>query len=87
MSTEEKLNQIIELLTKTDMEKTGVFVRQIEKLSSRLDEAHAENIRLIELLSKQQEMYNRLQNSYDRLYNLAETTLSHINIVNNTSNN
>lgn len=85
--TDAQFDRMVALLSENDMEKTGVFIRQIEKLSSRLDEAHSENARLIELLSKQQEMYNRLQNSYDRLYNLAETTLSHINIVNNTSNN
>lgn len=85
--TDAQFDKMVELLSKNDMEKTGVFVRQIEKLSSRIDEAHAENTQLLNLLTKQQASYDRLQSSYDRLYNLMETHLSHLNIINNTSNN
>lgn len=85
--TDAQFDKMVELLSKNDMEKTGVFVRQIEKLSSRLDEAHTESSQLLNLLTKQQASYDRLQASYDRLYNLMETHLSHLNIINNTSNN
>lgn len=85
--TDAQFDKMVELLSKNDMEKTGVFVRQIEKLSSRLDEAHTESTQLLNLLTKQQASYDRLQASYDRLYNLMETHLSHLNIINNTSNN
>ena len=85
--TDEQFDKMVELLSKNDMEKTGVFVRQIEKLSSRIDESHAENKQLINLLAQQQASYDRLQSSYLRLYNLMESHLTHLNIINNTSNN
>lgn len=85
--TDAQFDKMVKMLSKNDMEKTGVFVRQIEKLSSRLDEAHSESTQLLNLLTKQQASYDRLQASYDRLYNLMETHLSHLNIINNTSNN
>lgn len=85
--TDAQFDKMVELLSKNDMDKTGVFVRQIEKLSSRLDEAHTENTHLLNLLTKQQASYDRLQASYDRLYNLMEAHLTHLNIINNTSNN
>lgn len=85
--TDAQFDKMVKLLSKNDMEKTSVFVRQIEKLSSRLDEAHAESSQLLNLLTQQQASYDKLQASYDRLYNLMETHLSHLNIINNTSNN
>lgn len=85
--TDAQFDKMVKLLSKNDMEKTNVFVRQIEKLSSRLDEAHSANAQLLSLLAKQQTAYEKLQASYDRLYNLMETHLSHLNIINNTSNN
>lgn len=85
--TDAQFDKMVELLSKNDMAKTDVFVRQIEKLSSRIDEAHSENKQLINLLAQQQASYDRLQSSYFRLYNLMESHLSHLNIINNTSNN
>ena len=85
--TDAQFDKMVKLLSKNDMTKTDVFVRQIEKLSSRLDEAHSANAQLLNLLARQQASYDRLQASYERLYNLMETQLSHLNIINNTSNN
>lgn len=57
---------------------TATFVRQIEKLSSRLDEAHAQTIQLTKLAVQQQA-------SYDRLFKLIEK-LSEKTIINNSNN-
>lgn len=74
----DRVNEMMHDLSKSDKDKTKVFVHQIEKLSKRLDAAYAENARLIDMLAK-------CQAQYERLYNLLEHKLSS-SIINNSNN-
>lgn len=75
----ESMRCFLQDIAKSDKEKTETFVRQIEKLSSRLDAAYSENVKLTELLAKQQA-------SNERLYNLLEHCLTGEKIINNSCN-
>lgn len=72
------MKKLVGELTKSDKEKTAVFVRQIEKLSKRLDHAYTENAKLLAMLEHANERY-------DRVYNLLEHHITG-NIINNSNN-
>lgn len=62
---------------------TECFVQQIEKLSSRIDEAHKLNVMITEQNASLTRQLERLQAAYDRLFNLLETREL---IINNSNN-